>query len=134
MSEENIRGNHNPGAGGWPTIRFFNKDTGYDGRGYTQKTSQAICDELGNEENMKAYVMEAASISTCKLDDRKECSEREINFMELWKSKSNDEINNQLTRLKALKTSKMKPELVSWVNQRVAILKQMSASTEKEEL
>ena len=40
LSEEQIRGNHNPGAGGWPTIRYFNKGTGYDGAPYAKKTDQ----------------------------------------------------------------------------------------------
>ena len=28
LAEAQIRGNHNPGAGGWPTIRYFNQETG----------------------------------------------------------------------------------------------------------
>ena len=43
---------------GWPTIRYFNKETGVQGGSYKQKTDDAICDELGNEEKMKAYVNE----------------------------------------------------------------------------
>ncbi len=31
------------GAGGWPTIRYYNKATGYGGGAYTQKTGQAMC-------------------------------------------------------------------------------------------
>ena len=36
-----------PGSGGWPTIRYYNKETGVDGASYTQKTSMSVCDELG---------------------------------------------------------------------------------------
>ena len=53
LSEEQVRGNHNPGAGGWPTIKYFNKQTGYEGAPYEKKTDGAMCDELGNEENMQ---------------------------------------------------------------------------------
>ena len=43
LSEERISGPpHNPGSGGWPTIRYFNKETGYDGKGYVQKTSKSV--------------------------------------------------------------------------------------------
>ncbi len=28
LAEDQIRGNHNPGAGGWPTIKYFNQETG----------------------------------------------------------------------------------------------------------
>jgi len=58
LSEEQIRGNHNPGAGGWPTVKYFNKQTGYDGQKYEQKTSDRICEELGKDEYMEAFVME----------------------------------------------------------------------------
>jgi hypothetical protein len=58
LSEEQIRGNHNPGAGGWPTVKYFNKQTGYDGQKYEQKTSDRICEELGKDEFMEAFVME----------------------------------------------------------------------------
>ena len=40
-------GNLNPGKGGWPTVRYFNKETGYDGAPYVKKTGDAMCTELG---------------------------------------------------------------------------------------
>jgi hypothetical protein len=40
-------GNLSPGAGGWPTVRYFNKATGYDGSPYQKKTSDPMCTELG---------------------------------------------------------------------------------------
>ena len=46
LSEEPIRGGHNPGAGGWPTIRYFNAETGLAGASYVKKTDDAMC-ELG---------------------------------------------------------------------------------------
>lgn len=52
LSEQQIRGNHNPGAGGWPTIKYFNKQTGYDGAPYDKKTSKQMCEELGDLEYM----------------------------------------------------------------------------------
>jgi hypothetical protein len=36
-------GDLSPGAGGWPTIRYFNKATGYDGTPYAKKTDKAMC-------------------------------------------------------------------------------------------
>ena len=50
LSEQQIRGNHNPGAGGWPTIKYFNKETGYEGATYNKKTDKSMCDELGDYE------------------------------------------------------------------------------------
>jgi hypothetical protein len=54
---------HNPGQGGWPTIRYFNKETGPEGASYEQKTEDAICTELGKEDFMIAYVEQAGRTS-----------------------------------------------------------------------
>ena len=61
LSEDRIVGDHKPGAGGWPTMKYFNKETGYEGANYVKKTNKAICDELGNEDNMEAYIKEVSS-------------------------------------------------------------------------
>ena len=80
LSEEPIRGSYNPGAGGWPTIRYFNKATGYAGAPYAKKTSKAMCDELGDAANMQAYVEEAGSTSLCDLESGEGCEEREVEY------------------------------------------------------
>lgn len=46
------------GRGGWPTIRYFNADTGLNGGEYKKTTSKPICEELGNDESMRAYILE----------------------------------------------------------------------------
>jgi len=130
LSEEQIRGNYNPGAGGWPTIRYFNKETGYEGAPYTKKTGGAMCDELGNDEYMQAYVEEAGSTSLCKAEDGAGCSEKEIEFAEKWKPKESSEVKAQLERLQGMKGSAMKPELQKWLGQRMAILKQLAPKDE----
>lgn len=58
LREAPIRGPpHNPGQGGWPTIRYFNKDTGYDGQSYVKETNDAMCTELGpGKQYMSKYV------------------------------------------------------------------------------
>jgi len=61
LSEEPIRGDHNPGAGGWPTVKYFNKETGYAGKHYDKKTSKAMCEELGDAETLERFVVEAGS-------------------------------------------------------------------------
>ena len=86
LSEEPIRGNYNPGAGGWPTIRYFNQKTGYEGAPYTKKTGGAMCDELGNEKYMQEYVEEAGSTSLCKASDGAGCGEKELGFIEKYAS------------------------------------------------
>lgn len=70
LSKDQIRECHgtpqNPGQGGWPTIRYFNKDTGYGGKPYAKKTQKAMCDELGDKKNMQAYVEEMGKTKLAK--------------------------------------------------------------------
>ena len=40
---------HNPGGGGWPTIRYFNRDTGLEGGSCEKVTSKPMCEELGGD-------------------------------------------------------------------------------------
>lgn len=43
-------GNHQAGAGGWPSVKYFNKETGVAGSHYatdSKKTQMPMCDELG---------------------------------------------------------------------------------------
>ena len=57
LSENPIRERHgvqfNPGAGGWPTIRYFNADTGPGGAPYEKVTDKAMCEELKDIEYMQ---------------------------------------------------------------------------------
>lgn len=135
LSEGQIPGNHNPGAGGWPTIRYFNKETGVAGAAYVKKTSKAICEELGSDEYMTAYVEEYAGTSLCSVVDGKGCSEKEASYIDKMKGKDMDEIEKQLQRLKGMDTTQMKPDLGGWVNRRKKILsKLLEQNAVKEEL
>jgi len=125
LSEEPIRGNYNPGAGGWPTIRYFNQKTGYEGAPYTKKTDGAMCEELGDEQYMQAYVEEAGGTSLCKASDGAGCGEKELGFIEKWKGSDQPSTQAQLERLQGMTGSAMKPELSKWLGQRIAILKQL---------
>jgi len=130
LSEEPIRGNHNPGQGGWPTIKYFNSETGYEGKHYTKKTDGAMCDELGNDDNMRAYVMEAGMVSTCSIADISNCSDKEGAYHAKMKETDADSVAAQLRRLIGMRGSSMKPELKKWLSQRISILKQMTPKTE----
>jgi len=71
LQESGIRSIHgtdqSAGAGGWPTIRYYNKETGYGGGAYTKKTSDAMCTELLNMEYMRGYVNEYSKSSRTEL-------------------------------------------------------------------
>lgn len=126
LSEERISGSpHNPGSGGWPTVRYFNKETGVDGADYVKKTDKAMCDELGDDELMTAYVEEYGYTSLCQVKDESGCNDKEKAFIQKMKDKTSDEHKAQYDRLLKMADGKMKPELKTWLNKRKKILKQL---------
>jgi len=127
------RGSGSPGAGGWPTIRYYNKETGVEGRDYVKKTSMATCSELGPEGGMlQQYIEEAGKTSLCSVvSPFKGCSEKEKAFITKVLTLSASERTAQLERLEAMKESKMKDDLRLWLNQRLAILSKLAPSSEE---
>jgi len=132
LATDPIRGSHNPGAGGWPTIKYFNKDTGYEGAPYPKKTDDAMCDELGNIKYMQAYVEEMGQTSLCNAATGAGCSEREKGYIAKMNAKGPEKIASELARLTGMSGKKMKPALIQWMNQRIAALKQLNAAQKQE--
>ena len=137
MSEDSVgRGPpHNPGAGGWPTIRYFNKETGIEGASYEKKTSSPICEELGGDGDLlMEYVESKGSTSLCDITTKSGCNEREIGYIDKMSQKSLDDVSAQLTRLSNMESGSMKPDLKDWLVKRKKILSSFmkKASTEQE--
>jgi len=129
--------NQNPGAGGWPTLRYFNKDTGYGGKAYEKRTDKAMCDELGpKEEYMAEFVEQFASL--CDVNDTsKGCTDQQIKFIEKSSGKTTDDLKKQLARLQGMADkdgSSMKPEALKWVKQRIGIFNQLLKTKGSDEL
>ena len=136
LSEEQVRGTYagSPGAGGWPTIRAYNKATGYDGVFAGEwkdanKLAGAMCDVFGKEETLQTYFEELGTTSLCKAIDGAGCSDKEKEF--IAKMTGSDGVTAQLERLQGMVGSSMKPELKKWLSQRIAILKQLVAPKEE---
>jgi len=127
LAEDSIGGPYQAGAGGWPTVRFFNQQTGYGGQAYTKKTPGAMCEELGNDKYMTEYVEEAGATSACVLATGEKCSEKETDFAAKWKDKTAEEVAVQVARLKGMAASSMKPDLKKWLGQRLNVLAQIAA-------
>jgi len=123
---------YNPGSGGWPTVRYFNKETGIAGGAYTKKTSKPMCQELGDEEYMIGYVEEYGFL--CDVATEKGCSEKEVAYAAKMKAKTGDEISEQIERLESMDQSSMTPDLFKWLEQRKKILKQLVAVGGSDEL
>jgi len=123
------------GAGGWPTVRHFNKATGYGGKAYAKKTDSAMCDELGpKEEYMQMHIEEAGGTSLCNALTEQGCSDQAKKFIAKWNGKTKDDFQKQIDRLGGMVDkdgASMKPEALTWAKQRLAIVKQLH---KKEEL
>lgn len=142
LSKNQVRTIHgtdqSPGAGGWPTVRHFNKQTGYGGEAYKQKTDTAMCDELGPKQDyMKMHIEEASGSSLCNVHTSEGCSDQQKKFIEKWTGKANEELTKQIDRLKGMVDkdgASMKPEALTWAKQRLAIVTQMHKAAPKDEL
>jgi len=139
LSKNQVRTIHgtdqSPGAGGWPTVRYFNKATGYGGAAYSKKTSMAMCDELGpKEEYMQQLVEEQGGTSLCNINKTdKGCTDKQKDFIGKWSSKPAGELSKQLERLKGMVDKdggSMKAEALSWAKQRLGIFKQLAKRSE----
>lgn len=129
LSEQSIRGPpHNPGQGGWPTIRYFNASTGLDGGSYVQLEEVAICDELGKEETMMAYIEEYGGVALCSIVDGVGCDGKSLKYVQKMKGAGMEEVGAQLERLERMDPSAMKPDLGIWVTKRIKILRQLKDS------
>ena len=132
LSQVAIRSNHNPGAGGWPTIRYFTKETGVDGGTYEKKTAKPMCEELGDRDRMIDYVEEYSGTVLCDVDGAN-CNEKELGYLEKMKAKGLDEQEAQHERLKGMLEKPMKPELQEWARRRLRILKRLYRAAEEAE-
>jgi len=134
LNDEQIReapnggGSYSPGAGGWPTIRYFNSETGIAGGAYEKKTDMGMCDELGDDAYMEAYVEEYGKTSTCSVMHGEGCDEREMGFIEKASNWSLEDQEKYVQRLEGMEGGAMKSELLVWLKKRKKIVKQLVAA------
>lgn len=93
-----------------------------------------MCDELGDDEYMQGYIMEAGKTSLCSIKTGQGCSDKEKKFIETFKAKSKEDVTKQVERLTKMSGKSMKAELKAWLGQRLAILKQFAKEHGHEEL
>ena len=93
-----------------------------------------MCDELKKQEYMEAYIEEAAGTSLCSAETGKGCGPKQKEYAMKWKEKTPDDIKAQRTRLtKMIETDpKLKPDAKAWIQQRIAILKQLDIKAANE--
>jgi len=91
-----------------------------------------MCTELGNNEYMQAYIEEAGETSLCSAATGEGCGDREKKFIATFSKKSQEDVAAQLTRLQKMSDGAMKAELMQWIKQRIAILKQLKTADKSE--
>ena len=69
LAEDQVQGRYagEPGAGGWPTIRAYNKETGYDGvfAGDWKDSNSldgAMCDVFGKVYTSRAWALHSPAL------------------------------------------------------------------------
>lgn len=115
---------HMPGQGGWPTIRYYNEETGPDGGAYTKVTDMAMCSELLDRMHMIDYVESYGNTVLCDLDGTN-CNEQEVKYLEKYKDKEKAELKVQLQRVEDMLEKPMKDSLRLWAYRRIRILKRL---------
>lgn len=101
---------------------------------YEKKTDSSMCDELGPKNDyMQQYIEEAGNTSECSVvAPYNGCGDKQKKFIEKMGGKSEDDIKAQIERLTKMKDQKMKADLMAWLGQRLAILKQLAKGVKDE--
>lgn len=129
MREARISGPpHNPGSGGWPTLRYFNKETGLKGKTYKQRTGLAVCDEMKIQVNMNDYVEEQGGTYLCSAFDGSMCDSVELAMIN---ELSNDPSKDYPEQLKAIEAADV--TMTDNLEKRKKLLKQLIAKAEVQE-
>ena len=100
---------------GYPTIKYFNAETGPKGDDYNS----------GRDiDSLKEFVEDKLAIK-CQVADQEKCTEKEKDYIVKMQGKSAAEVTAAKERLDKMKGSSMKPELKQWLVQRINILTQI---------
>lgn len=114
------------GAGGWPTVRVFNQETGYDGKAYEKVTEKSMCDELGGDGEYLRNFVNTASSKPCTVADQTFCNDKQKTFIKTFTAKTPAEQQSELERLRKMSVgTNVKKELLTWLNQRSVLLADM---------
>jgi len=116
---QDLCGKHD--VSGYPTIKYYEQGE--------PKKYQGGRDF----DSLKKFVVDNLEVK-CSFEETEGCSEKELKFMELAKSKDAAWVEKQTTRLGKMKAGKMKASLKQWVVQRLAILTQLADQGTKDEL
>lgn len=102
---------------GYPTIKYF-VDGDMEGKDYQQGRDY---------DSLEAFVRENLEVK-CNIQDPKDCTEKEVAYIEKMKAKSSADRKAQIDRLSNMKSGTMKAELKQWLVQRLRILNALEST------
>jgi len=77
-------------------MRYFNKETGLEGKTYEQKTSMRVCDELRQKVHMNAFIEEKGETFLCNVVSKRGCDSDERELIKELKENSFEQNKEQL--------------------------------------
>lgn len=125
----------NPGAGGWPTIRYYNKKTGVLGASYEKKTDMAMCSELGPEGGhyLQQYIDEAGNTSLCKIEPPYAgCSDKAIKFIKKFTGADAETADKEKERLNRMAGKDVTADAKAFIQLRLTLLSKLSPPAKDE--
>eukprot|EP00958_Prasinococcus_capsulatus_P028713 scaffold7204_cov354-Prasinococcus_capsulatus_cf.AAC.13 len=88
-----------PGMGGWPTVRYFNKETGYAGAPYEKQTPMAMCEELGmGQPYLENFVEDKGNTASCDAFSKVGCVDKQKAFIDKWVDRPLEEVSMKRRR------------------------------------
>jgi hypothetical protein len=128
---------YDPGAGGWPTIRYFNANTGPTGAFYEKTTPLPVSDELADYDRMMDYVEVEGTTVLCAVDGTG-CDDRARHYLEKIQTMTRADQETQLQKLSKIMLDDhgtIKEPWKNWVRLRKRIiLTVLRAEDEEDEL
>lgn len=126
-SDDNDELCHQYGVQGYPTLKYF-IDGNSMGEDYQGARSLDALEQFANDTLNKKCIV-GSEEEMAKL-----CSDKEQQYAKKMMDKTVEEQKAQIERLEKLKDGKMKPELRTWLFQRLHILKSLVNIETKDEL
>lgn len=114
------------GVQGYPTLKYF-KDGSTDGEDYQGGRSLDELEKFVEEELDKKCIV---GTDEEMKKEASNCSEKEQGYATKMRAKQRSERKVQIERLNNMKDGSMKPELKSWIFQRLHILNSLEAADE----
>ena len=117
------------GHDGWPTIRFYNEQTGSSGASYEQVTEKELSAELADLDTLLTWIEAKAGTRACDVKTGKGCNAKDLKYVRKWQSdKSLADYKKQAKLLTNQLKSRLTKEASASIMIRKKLLAQMVAN------